>query len=39
LHTPSRSAHGKNLRRLSEIEAKYDPVNFFPLNNITTAGA
>jgi hypothetical protein len=27
------SAHGKNLRRLSEIKAKYDPNNFFRLNN------
>jgi len=27
------SAHGKNLRRLSEIKAKYDPDNFFRLNN------
>ena len=34
------SAHGKNLRRLSEIKATYDPDNFFRLNNnITPAGS
>ncbi len=34
------SAHGKNLRRLSEIKAKYDPDNFFRRNNnITPAGS
>jgi FAD/FMN-containing dehydrogenase len=34
------SAHGKNLRRLSEIKAKYDPDNFFRVNNnITPAGS
>ena len=30
------SAHGKNLRRLSEIKAKYDPDNFFRRNNNIT---
>lgn len=30
------SAHGKNLRRLSEIKAKYDPENFFRRNNNIT---
>jgi FAD binding domain/Berberine and berberine like len=34
------SAHGKNLRRLAEIKAKYDPDNFFRLNNnVTPAGS
>ena len=34
------SAHGKNLRRLSEIKAKYDPDNFFNVNqNIRPAKA
>ncbi|MGH2758515.1 MAG: FAD-binding oxidoreductase [Actinomycetota bacterium] len=27
------SAHGRNLKRLAEIKAKYDPENFFRLNN------
>jgi hypothetical protein len=27
------SAFGRNLRRLAEIKAKYDPANFFRLNN------
>ena len=33
------SAHGKNLRRLSEIKAKYDPDNFFRRNNNITPAA
>lgn len=34
------SAHGKNLRRLARIKARYDPDNFFRLNNnITPAGS
>jgi hypothetical protein len=27
------SAHGPNLERLAQIKAKYDPTNFFRLNN------
>ncbi|MEX2553982.1 MAG: FAD-dependent oxidoreductase [Actinomycetota bacterium] len=27
------TAYGRNLRRLAEIKAKYDPANFFRLNN------
>jgi FAD/FMN-containing dehydrogenase len=34
------SAYGKNLKRLGRIKAKYDPDNFFRLNNnITPAGS
>ena len=33
------SAFGRNLRRLAEVKAKYDPDNFFRLNNNITPAA